>query len=60
MPLARLHFASATKYLGLFDNPDKKQDRVALKNLDNIYTYRDRLLATPGYYERSSSALPQG
>ena len=54
-PLARLHFGSATKYLGLFDNPNKKEDRVALKSLDDIYTYRDRLLATPSFYEGRSA-----
>ncbi len=49
-PLARLHFNSSTKYLGLFDNSEKKEDRVALKSLDDIYSYRARLLNTPGFY----------
>ena len=55
-PLARLHFNSATKYLGLFDNATKTEERVLLKSLDDIYTYRGRLAATPSFYEKGVPA----
>ena len=50
-PLARLHFNSGTKKLGLFDNSEKREDRVVLQNLDDIYSHRSRLLATLSFYE---------
>lgn len=50
-PLARLHFQSKTKYIGLFDNADKQEDRIKLDTLDDIYQYRERLLATPAFYD---------
>jgi len=50
-PLARLHFNARQKYIGLFDNPDKKEDRVALNGLDDIYLHADRLRSTVGFYE---------
>lgn len=58
-PLARLHFNSSTKYLGLFDNPNKAEERVPLSTLDDIYLYRERLLATPAFYEESVSSEPE-
>ena len=55
-PLARLHFHSKTKHLGLFDNPEKREERVELKSLDDIYTYRARLVATPAFYDAQPEA----
>jgi hypothetical protein len=49
-PLCRLHFNGTKKYLGLF-NADKKEERILLNNLDEIYLYTDRLLETMGWYE---------
>ena len=53
-PLARLHFNSGQKYIGLFDNPNKEEDRVAIASLDEIYGLRDRLLATPAFYDTTT------
>ena len=50
-PLARLHMNGGVKHLGLFDNAEKREDRVRLDCLDDIYMYRDRLLATPAFYQ---------
>lgn len=52
-PLARLHFNSAQKYLGLFDNPDKQEDRIPIGSLDEIFEFRERILATPSFYEEA-------
>jgi predicted type IV restriction endonuclease len=40
--IARLHFNSAKKYLGLLD-AQKNEERIALDDLDDIYKYADRL-----------------
>lgn len=50
-PLARLHFGSASKQIGLFDNAEKREERLPISALDDIYLYRDRLLATPVFYD---------
>jgi hypothetical protein len=49
-PICRLHFNGANKYIGLFDE-NKKEERVQLESLDNIYDFEDRLIASVGYYE---------
>jgi hypothetical protein len=50
-PLARLHFNGRQKYLGLFDNAEKQEDRIPISSLDDLYGYSDRLRATVGFYE---------
>jgi len=57
--LCRLHFNGTTKYLGLF-GPDKKEERVPLETLDDIFKYADRLKATFGAFEAGgqNSAQP--
>ncbi|TKG94186.1 restriction endonuclease [Puteibacter caeruleilacunae] len=49
-PICRLHFNGSNKYLGLF-NQDKKEERILLNNLDEIYQYSDRLLETVQMYD---------
>ena len=50
-PLCRLRFNTAQKYIGLFDNPDRSEDRIPIERLDDIYMYADRLKQTPTFYE---------
>lgn len=57
-PLARLHFNGRQKYLGLFDNAEKKEKRVALSSLDEIYDYAERLRSTVRYYEQDLEVQP--
>jgi len=49
-PLCRLYFNTSRKYIGLFDE-HKKEERVLIDSLDDIYKFADRLKATVGYYE---------
>lgn len=49
-PLARLHFNRTKKYIGLFDG-EKKDEKVPLESLNDIYSYADRLKATAQAYE---------
>ena len=49
-PICRLHFNSAQKYLGLF-NEEKKHERVKLESIDDIYNYAEQLKATAQSYD---------
>jgi predicted type IV restriction endonuclease len=49
-PLARLHFNSASKYIGLFTK--KKEERIRIDTLEDIYNYTERLQATAREYSR--------
>ena len=47
-PLARLHFNTNQKYIGLFDSD--KEERIPIRNLTEILEYVDRLCATASKY----------
>jgi hypothetical protein len=49
-PLCRLHFNGSKKYIGLFDQ-NKKEERILIDNIDDIYQYSDRLIATTLIYD---------
>lgn len=49
-PICRLHFNGPQKYVGLFDE-EKKEERVAIDDLDAIYQHSGRLKATAEYYD---------
>lgn len=51
-PLARLRFNTANKYIGLFDNPDRVEDRVPITSLRDIYPLAERLRQTAQMYDR--------
>lgn len=48
-PLCRLHFNKSQKYIGLI-NEEKKEDKFAINNLDEIYNYSEHLLNTLSNY----------
>jgi len=49
-PICRLYFNGTRRHLGLFDNEQRKETRVALDELEGIYQYADRLRATAAMY----------
>jgi predicted type IV restriction endonuclease len=50
-PLCRLWFNGQTKkYIGIFDK-EKKETRIEIHTLDEIYDHSEALLATIGFYE---------
>jgi hypothetical protein len=49
-PICRLHFNRAQMYLGVFD-ANKKEERIIIEDVDEIYNYRDRLFATVEAYD---------
>ena len=49
-PLCRLHFNSPKKYIGLFDE-GKKEQKVTIDSLDDIYKFADKIKTTLKLYE---------
>jgi len=52
-PLARLYFNRGQKYVGIFDE-NRKEARVAIQNLNDIYQYAGDLRRVFAFYERES------
>ncbi|MDD2279514.1 MAG: type I restriction enzyme HsdR N-terminal domain-containing protein [Bacteroidales bacterium] len=48
-PICRLHFNRSQKYIGLLDE-NKKEERIAIESLDDIYNFSDRLIETVTRY----------
>lgn len=53
-PIARLHFNTAQKYVGVFDEA-KKESRLPIDSLDEIYRFSDELRTTVNRYLETSS-----
>lgn len=51
-PICRLHFNRAQKYISLFDNDEKREDRIAIDSLNDIYQYAERLKNTIPFYDQ--------
>ena len=49
-PICRLHFNSAKKHLGLF-NEEGKHERFEIEGIDEIYEYAEQLKATAQRYD---------
>lgn len=49
-PICRLWFNAAQKYIGLFDNEQRKEVKVPINSIDEIYKYADRLKTTINFY----------
>ncbi len=50
-PLCRLHFNSANKYVELFNNGKDNGEKKLISSLDDIYNFKNELLATIKIYE---------
>ena len=48
-PICRLHFNYSQKYLGVFS--DKKEERIQIESVDDIFKYSDRLKAVINEYD---------
>ncbi len=49
-PICRLRFDSSQWYLGLIDER-KKEERIPIDDIDDIYSYADRIIATVQRYD---------
>jgi hypothetical protein len=54
-PLCRLWFNRSKKQIGLFDNEQRKEEKLPIASLDELYQYADRLQATLDYYSNGNS-----
>lgn len=60
--ICRLHFNNPqNKQIGLFDlgKGEKREEKISIKKLDEIYQYSDRLKATVTYYEANADTSSQ-
>jgi Uncharacterized conserved protein len=51
-PIRRLHFNTRQKYLELFVDEDRKAEKTPLNELNAIYNYPEKLIATVNIYEK--------
>jgi hypothetical protein len=58
-PLARLYFNSSKKYLGTFDE-ERKEEKVAIQNLNDIYQQGDKLRRVINFYEKEGGDNSSG
>jgi hypothetical protein len=49
-PICRFHFNGPKKYIGLLDE-NKKEDRILLNKMDDIYQYSERIIETALRYD---------
>lgn len=45
-PLCRLHFNTTQKYISLFDNDSREEEKIAIENIEDLLSYRTRLVKT--------------
>ena len=54
-PICRLWLNGSQKYLSLFDNEQRKETRVPISGLDDLYGYAERLQATARMYAKPAA-----
>lgn len=54
-PLVRLWFNGLQKYIGLFDNAERKETKVPIAKLDDLYQFADRIQATVALYSPANN-----
>jgi hypothetical protein len=59
-PIARLYFTGTKKVVGLFDNEQRKEERVVLTDLDALYELAPRLRAAVAHYTGQTNAAASG
>lgn len=54
-PLCRFYFNGTKRALGLFDNAERKEEKVAIQSLDDLYTYAARIKGAATLYTSAST-----
>jgi len=57
-PICRLYLNGSRKAIGLFDNSDRKEERVAIEGSDDIHGFADRLRGTVKLYDKTVEPGP--
>lgn len=55
-PICRLYFNSSKKYLGLFDNEGRTEDKIQIEGVDDLFKYGDRLKAAAAQYDTAKTS----
>lgn len=58
-PICRLHFNRDQNFLGIID-ATKKEQRVPINDIDDIYAYADQIIATAKSYDTVGTPLQSG
>ena len=45
-PICRLWLSTTQKAVSFFDNPERKEEKVLIREIDDLYKYADRLRST--------------
>jgi len=56
-PICRLYLNGPKKAIGMFDADDRKEQRVALTDIEEIHMLADRLRATVERYDKVPSPV---
>ncbi len=54
-PICRFYFDGKQKYVGLFNSPDRKENKIVISNIQDLFKYSDELKATIPYYNTSTA-----
>lgn len=49
-PICRFYFGGAKRSIGLFDNPERREEKVVIQSLDDLYALSERITGTVGLY----------
>ncbi len=54
-PVCRLYFGTSQKYLALFDNPEKKEEKIPINTISEINQFAKRLKTTVLSYDENTN-----
>jgi hypothetical protein len=54
-PICRMYLNTSKKYIALFDNSERKEEKQPINTIDDIYIYSERLKATVLSYDKKLS-----
>jgi hypothetical protein len=58
-PICRLYFDGKQKYIGLFNSKDRKENKIAINDINELFKLGDQLKATVVMYQASAHHTPQ-
>jgi len=58
-PICRLYFDGKQKYVGIFNNKDRQENKIAITSIQDIFKLGDQLKATVALYQTPATNPPQ-
>jgi predicted type IV restriction endonuclease len=56
-PIIRFYFDQRDRKIGLFDNPERKEEKIGVGSLDDIYKHALRIVQTVQNYEKQTNSI---